>query len=186
VRNRESKLSKQTKSVDRKLLFLILAFVAIGLIAVADVSAPQALNSFGDKFFLFKQQLEWAGIGLVVFFITSKVKYTFWEKIATPLFMVSLILLLLVLLPHLGFSTLGARRWVYFGPINFQPAEFVKFAICIYFAKLASRNKGFASYFISLGIIILLVMLQPDLGTTLILVMIAMSRQSSVLWPVFH
>jgi cell division protein FtsW len=94
VRNYKTKLSKQRKSVDKRLLFLILAFVAIGLVAVADVSAPQALNSYGDKFFLFKQQLEWAGLGLVVLFITSKIKYTFWEKLATPIFLVSLILLL--------------------------------------------------------------------------------------------
>ena len=48
----------------------------IGIIAVADVSAPQSLSTYGDKFFLFKQQLEWVGIGLVALFVTSKIKYT--------------------------------------------------------------------------------------------------------------
>jgi cell division protein FtsW len=86
VRNREPKLSKQKRSIDKKLLILIIAFVVIGLLAVADASAPQAINSYGDKFFLLKQQVEWAAVGLVVLFITSKIKYTFWEKIATPLF----------------------------------------------------------------------------------------------------
>lgn len=176
MRNGESKLSKQKKSVDKKLLFLILIFVAFGLVAVADASAPQALNSYGDKFYLFKQQLVWAGIGLVVMAITSKIKYTFWEKLATPLFFVSLILLLAVLLPRLGFSALGARRWIFLGPINFQPSEVIKFAVCVYFAKLASRAKGAFSYLIPLAVIILLVMLQPDLGTTLIVVMIGISQ----------
>ena len=54
MKNRISRLSKQTKSIDRKLLFLILAFVVIGIIAVADVSAPQALNTYGDKFYFLK------------------------------------------------------------------------------------------------------------------------------------
>jgi len=176
VKNRKSKLSKQRNSVDKKLLFLILTFVAIGLVVVADASAPQALNNFGDKFFLFKQQLGWAGIGLAALFITSKIKYTFWEKLATPIFLISLFFLLLVLLPHLGFSALGARRWLFLGPVNFQPSEVVKFAICVYFAKVASKTKGALSYFIPLVIVMALIMLQPDLGTTLIVVMIGLSQ----------
>lgn len=176
VRIRESRLSKQKNTVDRKLLFLILFFVVMGLVVVADASAPQALNNFGDKFFLFKQQLEWAGIGIVALFITSKIKYTFWEKLATPLFFVSIIFLLLVLLSHVGFSALGARRWLFLGPINFQPSELVKFAICIYFAKVASKFKSAVSYFVPLVVVILLIMLQPDLGTTLIVVVMSISQ----------
>lgn len=174
--NLKSKLSKQRNSVDKKLFLLILAFVAFGLVAVADASAPQALNNYGDKFFLFKQQLEWAGVGLIVLLVTSKIKYTFWEKLATPLFFISVIFLLIVLLPRLGFSAFGARRWIFLGPLNFQPSEVVKFAVCVYFAKLTSKAKGAFSYFIPLVIVVGLVMLQPDLGTTLIIVMIGFSQ----------
>ncbi len=155
---------------------MIISFVAIGLVAVADVSAPQALNNFGDKFFLFKQQLEWAGVGLILLFVCSKIKYTFWEKLATPIFFVSLILLVIVLLPRLGFSALGARRWIFLGPVNFQPSEVIKFAICVYFAKLASKAKGAIAYFLPLLIILILIMLQPDLGTALIIAMIGISQ----------
>ena len=176
MRNRESKLSKQKKTVDKTLLVLVVLFVAIGLIAVADVSAPQALNSYGDKFFFLKQQMEWVGGGLVVLLITSKIKYTFWERVATPLFLVSLILLLIVLLSHFGVSALGARRWLVIGTLNFQPSEIVKFAICIYFAKIASRAKGALSYFTPLVIVMILIMLQPDLGTTLIVATIGLSQ----------
>lgn len=174
MRNLKSKLAKQRNSIDKKLFFLIITFVTVGLVAVVDASAPQALNNYGDKFFLFKQQLVWAGIGIAALFIVSKIKYTFWEKLATPIFFVSIIFLLIVLLPRLGFSALGARRWLYFGPINFQPSEVIKFALCIYYAKLASKNKGVLSYFIPLGIVVLLIMLQPDLGTTLIVTAIAL------------
>jgi cell division protein FtsW len=176
VKNRISRLSKQTKSIDRRLLFLILAFVVIGIIAVADVSAPQALNTYGDKFYFLKLQLEWAGIGLVAFFVASKIKYTFWEKIATPLFLIALTLLLVVLLPHFSSLALGARRWITLGPINFQPTEIVKFAVCIYLAKVASRNKGALSYFIPLAAVAALIMFQPDLGTTLVVLIIGLSQ----------
>jgi cell division protein FtsW len=176
VRKRVPKLAKQTRSVDKKLLFLVLGFVVIGLVAVADVSAPQALNSFGDKFYLIKQQLEWAGIGLITFFVFSKIKYTFWEKVATPLFLISLILLSAVLLPKLGFSALGAKRWIAIGFLNFQPSEIIKFCLCVYFAKVASKAKGVLSYLIPLIIVAVLIMLQPDLGTTLIVMMIGLSQ----------
>jgi cell division protein FtsW len=173
---RRTTLSRQHKFVDRNLLILILIFVAIGLVAVADVSAPQALNSFGDKFYLFKQQLEWAAFGLGVFFVASKIKYTFWEKIATPLFCLSLLLLLIVLLPHFSFSALGARRWISVGPVNLQPGELVKFTICLYLAKVASKAKGALSYFLPLVAVAGLIMIQPDLGTTLIIVVIGLSQ----------
>jgi len=176
VGNRKSRLSKQTKSPDRKLLFLVIAFVVIGIVAVADVSAPQALNTYGDKFYFLKLQLEWAGLGLVAFFVASKIRYTFWEKIATPLFLVALILLLVVLLPHFSSVALGARRWITFGPINFQPTEFIKFAICIYLAKVASKGKGALSYFVPLAAVAALIMFQPDLGTTLVVLIIGLSQ----------
>jgi cell division protein FtsW len=173
---RRPTLSKQHKSVDKNLLLLIFVFVAIGLVAVADVSAPQALNSFGDKFFLFKQQLEWAALGLGIFFVASKIKYTFWEKIATPLFCLSLLLLVIVLLPNFSFVALGARRWISIGPVNFQPGELVKFTLCLYLAKVASKDKGALSYFLPLVAVAGLIMLQPDLGTTLIITVVGLSQ----------
>lgn len=172
----KSRLVKQNIKVDKRLLILIIGLVIFGLIAVADVSAPQALNSFGDKFFLLRQQLVWAGIGLVALFISSKIKYTFWEKIAMPIFFISLIFLLLVLLPKLGFSALGARRWINLGIINFQPSEVIKFTLCLYFAKVGSKYKSYFSYIFPLVIIAVLIMLQPDLGTTMIVMIIGLSQ----------
>jgi cell division protein FtsW len=176
VKNGKSRLSKQTKSIDRRLFFLVIAFVVVGIIAVADVSAPQALNTYGDKFYFLKLQLEWAGLGIIAFFIASKIKYTFWEKVATPLFLVAVILLLVVLLPHFSSVALGARRWISVGPFSFQPTEIVKFAVCIYIAKVASKGKGALSYFIPLAVIAALIMFQPDLGTTLVVLVIGLSQ----------
>src|SRR3989344_2942586 len=109
MRRRLSRLAKQTDSPDRNLFFLTLSFVVLGLIAIADVSAPQAINLTGDKYFFLKQQLVWSAIGVVVLLVTSKIKHTLWEKVALPFFVVCLILLLAVLFPAFGFTALGAR-----------------------------------------------------------------------------
>lgn len=150
--------------------------VVIGIIAVADVSAPQSLNAYGNKFYLLKEQAISAVIGITAFFVISKIKYTFWEKMATPLFLVSLTFLLIVLIERIGFSALGARRWISIGPINFQPSEIVKFSICVYLAKVASKGKSPMSYFIPVALVAGLIMLQPDLGTTLIVLIISFSQ----------
>lgn len=176
MKNRKLTLSKQSLSYDKNLLFLIIALVVIGLIAVADVSAPQSLNNYGDKFYLLKEQAISAIVGLGAFFVFSRIKYTFWQKLATPLFFVSLALLVMVLIQRFGMSALGATRWIRIGPVNFQPSEIVKFALCIYFAKVASSEKKAWSYFIPLALIAGLIMLQPDLGTTLVVLMIGFSQ----------
>jgi cell division protein FtsW len=176
VRNRKPTLAKQNKSFDRKLFFLTIALVVLGILAVADVSAPQSLNVYGDKFYLLKEQAISAVLGLAAFFVFTKVKYTFWEKIATPLFFVSLVLLILVLLQRFGISALGARRWIALGPINFQPSELMKFTICVYLAKVASREKSPLSYFIPLAAVAALIMLQPDMGTTLVILLICFTH----------
>ena len=121
MRNKKITLSKQVGKFDKKLFFLILGFVALGIIAVADVSAPQSLNIYGNKFYLLKQQAISGAIGVVAFMLISRIKYTFWEKVATPAFFASLILLIMVLIQHFGISALGAQRWIKIGPINFQP-----------------------------------------------------------------
>ena len=148
----------------------------MGLIAVADASAPQALNTFNDKFYLLKQQSISALIGVALLFIVSKINYKFWEKVATPLFFISLILLVVVLIPGVGSKLLGARRWISFGVVNFQPSELIKLGMAMYLAKVASAKKGAASFFIPLGVVLGLIMLQPDLGTALIVAGIGLSQ----------
>ncbi len=82
----------------------------------------------------------------------------------------------MVLLQRFGMSALGARRWISIGSINFQPSEIIKLTICIYFAKVAAGKKGPLSYLIPLVLIAGLVMLQPDLGTTLVILVIGFSQ----------
>lgn len=170
------RLQKQKRSFDKGFLILVFLFVLIGLIAVADASAPLALSQFGDKFYFLKQQLVWAGIGIAAFLVFSYVPYKFWEKVATPFFIASVALLFAVLLPHFGFLALGARRWITLGFLSLQPSELIKFSLSIFFAKVAASGKSSLSFFIPLVIVAGLIMLQPDLGTTLIILIIAFAQ----------
>lgn len=170
------KLQKQKLSVDKNLLILILTFLVLGLILIADASAPQSLNQYGDKFFFFKQQLQWSVLGVAALFVVSKIHYSFWQKVATPIFFISVFLLMMVLLPHFGLKALGARRWISVGPVNFQPSEIIKLATVMYLAKVSSKNKKALSYFFPLALVAGLIMLQPDLGTTMVVVLIGMSQ----------
>lgn len=169
-------LKKQKKTSDRTLLVLILLLTAVGLVAVADASAPLALSTFGDKFYFVKQQAIWGVFGLILLFIFSNIHYSFWEKIATPLFFLSLALLVAVLIPGIGVKFLGARRWIILGSISIQPSEIIKLTLVIYLAKVARRIKSPLSYFLPLALVAGLIMLQPDLGTTLVIVFSSLSQ----------
>ncbi len=160
--------------IDKKLLFLTILLTFFGLIAVADASAPLALRNFSDKYYFFKQQFYWAIAGVVLMLIFSKINYKFWERIATPLFIGSLIGLFMVFIPGLGIKVLGASRWINLGFTSFQPSELIKLTLAIYLAKIFSKGKSVAAYFVPVLIVAGLIMLQPDLGTTSIIVGLSM------------
>jgi cell division protein FtsW len=161
-------LRKQHQSIDKNFLFIVIALTFCGFIAVADASAPQAINNFNDKYYFVKQQLVWGGVGFIALFIASKIKYTFWEKLATPLFVISVLMLVAVLIPGISYSALGARRWLDLGITSLQPSELTKLTLALYLAKVASKNKSTLSYLIPLALVAGLIMLQPDLGTTMV------------------
>lgn len=176
-RRRQLQQSKLPKlPFDKTLFYLILGLVVIGLVFVADISAPQALNFFDDKFYFFKQQIVFAAIGIVAMLVVSKIHYSFWKKLAVPVFFVAVLLLIIVLIPGIGFSALGARRWISVGSINFQPSEVVKLALALYVAKIAESSKKPIAYFIPLALVCGLIMLQPDLGTTLVVGLIGITQ----------
>jgi cell division protein FtsW len=173
---RKLRLIKQTKKADRKLLILTIVLTFIGIVAVADASAPLALREFSDKYFFAKQQALSAFVGIIILAIVSKLKYSFWKLIAMPFFMVAVALLVLVYIPGIGLELLGAKRWISIGPVNFQPSEFVKLSLAVYFAKLASAEKKLMAYIIPLGVTSLLVVFEPDLGTAMVILAIGLSQ----------
>lgn len=169
-------LKNQKDKIDRNLLAVTLVLTVLGLIAVADASAPQALSFFSDKFYFVKQQAIWAIFGVLVLFLASRISYKVWEKLAIPIFIVSLLTLILVLIPGVGIKVLGARRWIILGPVSIQPSELIKLALSLFMAKLLSRYNFSLYFLIPIFVVAGLIMFQPDLGTTLIVVAIAISQ----------
>lgn len=147
---------------------MTLTLTILGLVAVADASAPQALNVFNDKFHFIKQQLGWAVFGLILMGTSVVIPYKFWGKVAVWLFYANLLLLVAVLIPGVGMKVLGARRWLLLGQISIQPSEMIKFTAALYFARLAQNKKSILAWLLPMGLVAFLIMLQPDLGTTLI------------------
>jgi cell division protein FtsW len=154
---------------DRSFFYLIITLVVLGLVFVADISTPQALNYFNDKFYFLKQQLAWAAIGVIAMVVVSNINYNFWKKVSVPFFFATVLTLVAVLIPGISLKALGARRWISIGPVNFQPSEVVKLALALYLAKVSdSKIVKPLAYFIPLVVVCGLIMLQPDLGTTLV------------------
>jgi cell division protein FtsW len=161
---------------DKPFLALTLALVILGLIAVADTSNAQAQIVFDDPLFFFKQQAMWAAIGVIGLFATMFTPYKLYSRFAVYFFGFTLILLILVLIPGIGSKVYGARRWLSFGSFGFQPSEVAKLAVAIMIAKLASQKYTYNSMLITVAIVLALIMLQPDLGTTIIVSSLAITQ----------
>jgi len=172
VKRREK--NNKPQKIDKKLFITILVLVAVGLVAVADASAPIAIRDFGDKYYFIKQQSLWAVAGLALMFTCMYIKPLFWKKIATPLFLINLFLLILVLIPGLGGKVLGARRWLNLGIFSFQPSELMKLSMVLYQAKLSETGKSITAFLIPIFLVAFLIMLEPDLGTTLVIASFSM------------
>lgn len=173
---RKQIIPKSIGGLDTRLLFLVLGLTTVGLIAVADASAPLAARDFGNKYFFVQQQAVWALIGVVALFVTSRIPYTFWARVAVPLFALNVFLLLLVFIPGIGPRLLGAKRWIIVGPMSLQPSEFMKMSLAIYMAKVSVTKDKPIAFFAPIILVIVLVMLEPDLGTTIVLSLIGTAQ----------
>lgn len=160
-----------TGKFDITLFSLVLMLTLFGLLMVYDASSVIAYNLFGDKFSYIKSQLVWAVLGFIGMFVFYRIDYKQLYHLALPLLIVALILLIMVFMPGIGSGAKGANRWVDFGFFNLQPAEFVKLGLAIYLsAWFSHKEKGrFLSFLLLMGAILLLVMLEPDMGTATII-----------------
>lgn len=170
MRRRQKVKSTSSKNViDKPLLWLTVLLSVIGILAVSDASAPQALAVFGNPYYFARQQVIWSILGFLGLIVASNIHYTYWKKIGFVVAGVTVALLIAVLVPGIGNRVLGARRWINLGPMALQPSEVAKFALAIVMAKLIDEKYpykyGIAAIVIASG----LVMLQPDLGTTIVI-----------------
>ena len=160
-------------SVDPLLLGAVLALLALGLVMVYSASAVTALEKTGNGFYFLQRQLAAAGVGLLAMATALKLGYRRLARLAYPLLLLTLVLLLAVLVPGVGTLVGGARRWIRFPGVSIQPAEIAKLTWVIYLSyslakkrdKVASFSVGFLPHLLLGGVLVALCMAQPDFGS---------------------
>lgn len=147
--------------------------ICIGIIMIYSASSIYALEKYRDGMFFLKRHLVFISVGLILTFFVMSIDYRILRRYAKPMLVATLILLVSVLIPGLGREVAGARRWFRVGMFSFQPSELMNLVLIIYIADFISRKKsvirnlwdGFLPVMLILGAVILLILLQPDLGT---------------------
>lgn len=163
---------------DFQLLILTLLLVGFGLVMVFSSSSSLTLASekFGnDPLYFLKNQIQWVVVGSVVMFTVMNIHYSKFKKWYAPIFLLTLVLLLLVAFAE---RTNGAKSWFNIGGLGIQPTELAKISIILYLSALITKKgerlrdlrTGYIPVMIIVGIVAGLIMMQPDLGSCLILV----------------
>ncbi len=165
--------------LDYSLIFASSALLALGLVMVASASLHRIADA---PFYFFNRHLIAVGLGLAAALVVSQIPMAVWERSGATLYFVGLFLLLLVLVPGLGREANGATRWIPVGPFNLQSSEFMKLFLVIYISGYLVRRQlevthslwGFVKPMLLLVIACSLIMVQPDFGTTAVLLATAM------------
>lgn len=159
------------------LLISTIVLILIGILFISISSLSEASNTIGDKFFFLRKQIMWLGIGVILFYISSKIKIEIVKKYASFLYLATLLALFLVLFPQLGNQALGARRWLNLGLFSIQPSELLKLTSIIFFAFLFSKEekRNIKHLILYLSAPFLLIILEPNLSTAILISAIIIS-----------
>lgn len=171
-------MPKAKAQPDFLLIVITMMLIAIGMIMVYSASAVWASYRFDDSFFFAKRQLLFAGAGIAAMFFVMNINYWTWRTWSKVLLIACFILLIIVLIPGVGLVRGGARSWLGVGAFSIQPSEFMKIAMIIFLARfLSDHQKQITSFrrgiVPSLAVVVVafaLIMLQPDLGTGVVMV----------------
>ncbi|HEY4378555.1 MAG TPA: FtsW/RodA/SpoVE family cell cycle protein, partial [Acidimicrobiales bacterium] len=156
---------------------VVLVLNMIGLVMVMSASSVTSLRLTGSPWTYFERQAMWMVVGGVALVAFLYIPLDFWRRHAKLWLAGAFALLVAVLVPGIGVSANGATRWIGFGPLQVQPSEVMKFAMLVFVADLLARRADYvrdarwtlAPVLVYLGAASLLIMLQPNLGTTIIL-----------------
>jgi len=167
--------------IQNLLTFIPIFLVGLGTIMIYSSSSIFAAERFNDSIYFFKKQVVFAVLGMVCMFVMMNVRYGFYRKIAYPLWLLSIGLLIAVIVPGVGTKVGGAVRWLRLGPLSFQPSELAKLALVIVLSYSLSKKDYTKVKHFSIGVlphlifvvpVCLLIMLQPDFGTAMMLLAI--------------
>ncbi len=166
-------MTLKARDTDKFLILITLLLVSVGVVMVYSTSSIMAMRRFWTEYFFVKKHLTYALAGVALFIVAMKVPYKVYYKLAYPALIIAVILLVCIYIPGLGVKAGGARRWVKLGGLAFQPSEPAKLAVVFFLAyslsSKAGRIKEFAAGFLPNivipGVVIGLIVLEPDLGT---------------------
>ncbi|GFO59747.1 putative lipid II flippase FtsW [Geomonas silvestris] len=166
---------KRVEGFDIIVLVMAVILTCFGVVMVYSASSVMAAKKFHDGFYFLKRQSLFALIGFIGMGILMQIDYHVWKKWAVPLFFTCFFLLLLVFLPGIGGTAKGASRWIRLPGFNFQPSELAKVALIIYMAysldkrqdKLKQFMSGFFPYLLILGVFIVVLLCQHDMGAAM-------------------
>ena len=169
-------------SPDYFLFLIVLALLGVGIVMVYSASAILATDRFRDPYFFLKKQCFWAVLGLAVLWSVMAVDYRRWRPYVLPVLLLAFALLVLVLVPPFGQAINGTRRWLRWGPVSFQPTELAKLVLVLYLADFLTRRQAVIASFVRgvlppllvTGGVAGLVLLQPDLGSSVALVAVVL------------
>ena len=140
---RSKALPPTTLGLDQALIWVVIGLLAWGLVMVYSASIAMADNPRFGKILPYHFALRHAislGVGFVAALLAFQIPMERWEQLAPRIFMLALVLLVIVLIPHVGVSVNGSRRWLSLGVMNFQPSELAKFAVLLYAADYMVRR----------------------------------------------
>ncbi len=162
---------------DPVLLISVMLLIAIGLVAVYSASSILAEARYGDHYYYLKRQTVFCLFGVMLMILAKNINYLFYRKLVYVLLGSVFLLLILLLVPGLGTKVGGAQRWIKFGFISLQPSEAAKLSLAVFMAYSMSKNvehmgtflNGLLPHLLMAAIVIALILLQPDLGTAVII-----------------
>ena len=168
---------QQRLAVDLVIVTAVFALLLVGLVMVSSASLNVAEKLTGDPFFHFERQLLSVLLGCTIGAAMLVVPISAWKRFAPWLLIASFALLVLVLIPGIGHEVNGSRRWIRFGPLNFQPSEIARWLLVTYIAIFAVRHQtelrssaqGFFKPFAVLAAAALLLLVEPDFGAAVVL-----------------
>jgi len=169
-----------TLGYDVRILFSVLFLTGIGIVMVYSASSALALKKFGTGYYFLKKQAIFALTGLLVMGVFRYISLRILYLMTYPLIGCALFFLIAIQVSGLGFAAGGAMRWMRIGSFTFQPSEFARFVMVLYMAysmtkkqdKLKDFSIGFMPHVMLLGVFTMLILLQPDFGSAMILVAI--------------
>lgn len=168
-------LKEKLHAPDYWLTAVTIVLTFFGIVMVYNSSVAIAIRDFSDQYHFVREQFRWLVFGMLALIMTTRVDYHRWYKLAVPFLIVTLILLIAVFIPGIGVRALGAQRWISIGFFVFQPAELAKLALILYFAAWFSfpEKRRIGAFLLLLGMVVGLVVAQPDLGTACIILLIS-------------